>query len=561
MMNVLKRAAGLVLLLAVALAVWGLVRADSTKPLSEADLVKLIELQIDDAVIVSKLQKGGISFTVDDATIERLKKAGVSDAVQAAVQRAGKAERPTAPDKTVTFEDVLKLLELGVPEEKILERLAKSPTLFTLGADQVVALKKAGASDKLIKFMQGDRSGGTPVRTVGTPVSKLTDLAIILDCSGSMNEKTKEGRSKMAVAKEVTAELVQKLPLDLLNVTFVIYGHEVYPQDAQRNCQAVKVVRPLSRLEEKGKAELAQFIASLKPAGHAPIALALETAGKELAKRTDAAGGVVLITDGMETCHRNPAEEAAKLAQSLNLTFGVNVIGFDIEAKDRRAVEKIAADGKGTYFPAADAAELNKRVNEVVVKVADAVPKVPDPEKPDGVDTGKTGRRAIKVLQPTTLPLPPMKKMAVTKSNEYGPGSSYYEPIAEVTKYEQEMRLPSAEKHAVWWQPEEGISVLMIKDFSIKEREMVEKRPEEYLGLVRLAGKGLPKPKLIALTKDNYGPDGSYFRPTQTCTAYGKDMVVPAGVYNLWLKSAGGGIAEKLEEKLEVKAGKVTQVE
>ena len=35
---------------------------------------------------------------------------------------------------------------------------------------------------------------------------------------------------------------------------------------------------------------------------------------------------------------------------------------------------------------------------------------------------------------------------------------------------------------------------------------------------------------------------------TMTC-------IVPAGKYDLWLKPASGGKAEKLEEKLEVKPG------
>jgi hypothetical protein len=212
------------------------------------------------------------------------------------------------------------------------------------------------------------RSDRAPAGKAG----QLTDLAIILDCSGSMSEKTTDGQTKMKVAKEVVTELVRKLP-DGLNVTFLVYGH-----DAALKCQAVKVVRPLGRLDSQGKAELTRFIATLEPAGHTPIALALQTAGKELAKKSDASCGLVLITDGMETCHGNPAEEAARLARTLNLTFGANVIGFDVnDPKERRAVEEIARAGKGTYYNADSAAKLTaivQRLGEEVVKKADPAP-------------------------------------------------------------------------------------------------------------------------------------------------------------------------------------------
>src|SRR5262249_47454081 len=143
---------------------------------------------------------------------------------------------------------------------------------------------------------------------------EITDFALILDCSGSMMDKTKEGPSKMEVAKKVVSDLIDKIPSGR-RLTFIIYGHNV-----EEKGQAVKVVRPLSELDDAGKADLKRAIAVLRPAGHTPIALALQVAGKELTKN-DANCGVILITDGMETCHGNPNAEAAKLAANPKLTF------------------------------------------------------------------------------------------------------------------------------------------------------------------------------------------------------------------------------------------------
>jgi Mg-chelatase subunit ChlD len=250
------------------------------------------------------------------------------------------------PGKPVTYQDVLKLLELGIDEQEIIKRLEKSPTLFTLDTNQEQELKKAGATDKLLAAMKGKR------RPAGN-TSDVTDFALILDCSGSMIDKTREGPTKMEVAKKVVSDLIEKIP-NGRRVTFLVYGH-----DAKLECKAIKVVRPLSEIDDAAKAEIKQFIRGLKPVGHTPIARALEIAGQELAKN-NANCGLILITDGMETCHGDPNAVAARLASELKLTFGLHVIGFDVDPKELEAVKEIAKAGKGTYHDARSATELTK---------------------------------------------------------------------------------------------------------------------------------------------------------------------------------------------------------
>jgi hypothetical protein len=74
--------------------------AGDKKPqqLSEADLVKLIELQVEDHCIVRRLDlAGGPGFKVDSAVVERLRKAGASEAVLAAL----KGEKSPPPPEGV----------------------------------------------------------------------------------------------------------------------------------------------------------------------------------------------------------------------------------------------------------------------------------------------------------------------------------------------------------------------------------------------------------------------------------------------------------------------------
>jgi WD40 repeat protein len=77
------------LALAVAVLALRVVWAADPARLSEADLLKLVELQISDQAIIARVEKAGLDFKVNEAVIERLKKAGASNAIVAAVSHGG----------------------------------------------------------------------------------------------------------------------------------------------------------------------------------------------------------------------------------------------------------------------------------------------------------------------------------------------------------------------------------------------------------------------------------------------------------------------------------------
>src|SRR5262245_36166972 len=63
-------------------------KAKAIKALTEADILKLIELQIDDDAIIARLDRGGLgTLKVDAALQARLTKAGASEDVLAALRR------------------------------------------------------------------------------------------------------------------------------------------------------------------------------------------------------------------------------------------------------------------------------------------------------------------------------------------------------------------------------------------------------------------------------------------------------------------------------------------
>lgn len=539
-MSSAKRSICGLLVLALLLVLGNMAGAQNQAGLTEDELVQLID-QLKDKAILARLEKQGIAFKVDDALLDRFKKAGASDDVLAAVRKLGGGGGGTSGGKVVTYQEVTQMLRDGLKEKKIMEVLTKSPTRFTLGADQVAELKKLEASDQLIKFMQD--------RNTGTPVHKLTDLVIILDCSGSMAEKTPDGITKMDAAKKVLSEILPKIP-DGLRTCFMIYGH-----DKALECKAVKIVRPLAPLDNAGREELKSVIDGLNPTGHTPIALSLRTAGKELAKRSDALCGIILITDGMETCHGDPAAEAAILAKTLKLEFGINVVGLALNEQETRAVKEIADKGNGSFIGAHGVDELDKALGGLVAK---AEPPRPPKEGPNS----RVGRRAINIPKPE-IQWPALTKFALRESGATAPDANFAPPSAAEASNYGEIRLPSDKKYDLWFVPKQGRAVLMLKDYSIAERVVKDEKVEEHLGLIQVSSD--KKPERIGVVKSGAGgPEAnggfSYF-PVQEGTKLGEPMVVPPGEYDVYLIMGNGQKAILVEEKLRVKAGEVSKVE
>lgn len=523
--------------------------AQAQKKLAEKDIANLIELGIDDAAIVSRIEKGGLAFEADEAAVARLKEAGASEDVLNAVQAAGKSRRPAAGGQTVTYDDVLKLVELGIDEAAILKRLEKSPTVFTLGADQEDELKKAGASPRLIAALKGERQAAEkgdrpeldrpdpekPDRPQPAQRNPLTHLAVLLDCSGSMSERTADGKVKMEVARQVVSDLVKRLP-NGLNVSFIVYGH-----DKQLQCQAVKILRPMSAIDDAGKAALARTIQSLPPAGATPIALALRTAGKELAKN-DAYSGVVLVSDGKETCKGDPAAEAGVLAKNPKLQFGVHVVGFDVAADDRKSLEQIAMAGKGKYYDAADADALAKALEEIAKELEKAAP----PAK-------VVQRRAIRLLEPK-IKMPAMAGAFIC-GGDTPPAIAGTTIKGAIKKFGEEIRVPSAEaKYDLWFEPKGGTRIRLLDDVAFPERKLVEYRLDELTGLIQVNGSGTPEDGIMAVTAGTPGAIAGTAMIQKT-DKFGEQMLVPAGKYDIYVGS------NLIEEGLEVEAGQLYELE
>jgi Ca-activated chloride channel homolog len=149
------------------------------------------------------------------------------------------------------------------------------------------------------------------------------DAMIVFDASGSMSGNQTLGipNSKPRI-DEVRGALAQVLPsaTRFRRVGLVTYGPGPYNQ-----CNVQLDLKPTPNAAEI----IMSAVNSLVPAGKTPLTAGVEEAAEALDYRGKP-GVIVVVTDGEETCGRNPCELSTQLhAAAKQLT--VHVIGFRYE--------------------------------------------------------------------------------------------------------------------------------------------------------------------------------------------------------------------------------------
>jgi hypothetical protein len=78
-------------------------------------------------------------------------------------------------ERPMTVADVLRLLKVHIGEEVIIEQIDATRSIFTLSTEDLVELKKAGASDRLLRVMirTGEAPSGTSSYRVVTPSGRV----------------------------------------------------------------------------------------------------------------------------------------------------------------------------------------------------------------------------------------------------------------------------------------------------------------------------------------------------------------------------------------------------
>lgn len=187
----------------------------------------------------------------------------------------------------------------------------------------------------------------------------VSNLIIILDCSKSMCERTKDGEEKLASAKDTLSGLLDELP-EGLNTGMVVYGHR-----RGGDCRDIELVFPCEALNKEAIQQMKDVIQNFKPLGLTPIAASLEKAGETL-RGIKGESSIILISDGEETCGGDPVTVAGEIARRYAIKVYIDVIGFDVSNVEQRHLEGIARAGGGRYYNAATASELKLAAKKVI---------------------------------------------------------------------------------------------------------------------------------------------------------------------------------------------------
>ncbi|MGO1793079.1 MAG: VWA domain-containing protein, partial [Oceanisphaera sp.] len=190
------------------------------------------------------------------------------------------------------------------------------------------------------------------------------DVVIVYDASGSMWGQI-DGVSKIEIAREVMADLINNWDHNT-HLGLVAYGHR-----RQGDCSDIETLIAPKKLD---KASFIQTVNNIRPNGKTPISASLQHAADLLSYR-DSQATIVLISDGLETCHADPCALSAQLAkQGVKLT--THVVGFDLDKETHASLSCIADNTGGIFVPANNAAELHAALD----KVQSAMIKQPEPE-------------------------------------------------------------------------------------------------------------------------------------------------------------------------------------
>jgi Ca-activated chloride channel family protein len=207
-----------------------------------------------------------------------------------------------------------------------------------------------GCLDEFVAFQSGP--DGPDLAQAGPPAPRTVIIAV--DASGSMAGPA-GGVSKMDAAKAAVDGFVGTLPEDIA-VGFVAFGHQGNNEESGRalSCEGVELLASAG----SDRAAIRSHLDGLSATGWTPLAAAIEAAGSALEPSTTAGEQVVyVVSDGEETCDGDPVAAARTLHEG-DIRAVVNIIGLDLPAADRAALEGVASAGGGVFESVADAEGL-----------------------------------------------------------------------------------------------------------------------------------------------------------------------------------------------------------
>ena len=194
-------------------------------------------------------------------------------------------------------------------------------------------------------------------------------LVVAIDSSGSMAGDA-GGRSKMQAAQEAAAGLLRGVP-EGVSIGLVAFGHRGDNSEAGKaeSCAGVETLYPIGTVEA---AAVERAVEQTSATGWTPLAAAIEQAGG-LFETSDTPGEQVVwvISDGEETCGGDPVAAARALRQG-GAKAVVNIVGYDLPAEDRAALEAVADAGGGSFTEVEAGESLSDAADRALKQISEA---------------------------------------------------------------------------------------------------------------------------------------------------------------------------------------------
>src|SRR5205823_4911103 len=119
-------------------------------------------------------------------------------------------------------------------------------------------------------------------------------------------------------------------------------------------------------------------------------------------------------------------------------------------------------------------------------------------------------------------------------------------PVATITKFGEGTALTAEGPFDVYARPKGGREVRVAAKLEVKPNVTRELKLGDLLGSVTAFGDNLPRAEKVVLTApDDPGPGEKGHAAVQEAAEYRVEMVVPAGLYAVWVVPANGARAQK----------------
>ncbi len=188
-------------------------------------------------------------------------------------------------------------------------------------------------------------------------------MVLVLDSSGSMAEKTPDGSTRIAAAKDALRSVIGSLPQDQ-EVGLRVYGAKVFDRKDDGACtDSQLIVKPGT----DNRDELEDALGDYEPYGETPIGYALQQAGKDLG--SEGSRTIVLVSDGEPTCAPDPCVVAEKLSND-GIDVRIDVVGLDVSGAARDKLRCVAEKGNGTYYDADSADDLVESLDQSATRAS-----------------------------------------------------------------------------------------------------------------------------------------------------------------------------------------------